>query len=362
MAAPTLSVIVPTRNRGALLADAVRSIAPQAQADGAAEVLVVDNASTDDTAAVAAALARELPGVRLLRSDDPGLLAGRHLGAAAASGGLLVFVDDDVVAPAGWLAAYRAAFADPAVGVACGPCLPQWEAEAPWWLEVFRQEAPGGWAIWPLSLIDCGAGERDVPPGCVYGCNLALRREVLRRCGGFHPDAVPRKATAFRGDGESALSVAVAAAGLRLRYAAGAGVRHRVPPARLTADYFLWRSFCQGVSRSYSALRREHGLGAPEPPGPETRRPSPAARTRRALASVARLGPVRWVAARRLLADFAAAGDAGERWHRQGVARDEALRAWVLRPDYLGDARLPVHSGPVLQWAKNPSRGWGRRP
>jgi len=356
--AARLSVIVPTRNRGALLADAVRSIAPQALADGAAEVLIVDNASTDDTSRVAEALQRELPGVRALRGDDPGLLAGRHRGAAEARGDLLVYVDDDVIAPAGWLAAYRAAFADPTVGVACGPCLPQWEGTVPWWVELFRQEAPGGWSIWPLSLIDCGAEPRDVPQSCVYGCNLAVRREVLRRCGGFHPDAVPREATAFRGDGESALSAAVAAAGFRLRYTPAGGVRHRVPPGRLSPGYFLWRSFCQGVSRSYTALRRGQGLGGPGEDAPPASPPSVPARALRLLEGLARQGPARWLLARRVLADFAAAGDAGERWHREAVARDAVLRAWVVRPHYLDDSRLPGPTGPVLQFKPAPSRGW----
>ena len=349
MSGPTLSVVVPTRNRSAQLAETVRSIVPQVLADGAAEVLVVDDASSDDTAAVAAALAREHRAVRALRCEDPGLLAGRHLGAAESRGGVLVYVDDDILAGAGWLAAYRDAFRDPGVGIACGPCLPLWEGEEPWWLELFRQEVPGGWAIPTLSLIDRGAVGRDVDPGTVYGCNFAIRAELVRACGGFHPDAVPRESLAFRGDGESALAAAVAASGRRLRHAPGARVRHRVPRERLTVDYFLWRSFAQGVSNSYAALRG--GSGAPaQGNGPASGVPPFSGRALRALRSVARLGPVRWLEGRRLLRAFAAARAAGERWHREAVARDPVIREWVLRHDYLADARLPSPSRSVLEF------------
>jgi glycosyltransferase involved in cell wall biosynthesis len=87
-----VSVIVPTRNRSALLAMTLRSVAWQR--DVGLEVIVVDDASSDDTPAVVAAI--EDPRFRLIRCRTPGgVAAARNLGANEASGEWLAFVDDD---------------------------------------------------------------------------------------------------------------------------------------------------------------------------------------------------------------------------------------------------------------------------
>jgi GT2 family glycosyltransferase len=87
-----VSVVVPTRNRSALLAMTLRSVLGQQDVDF--EVIVVDEASTDDTPALLAGLhdAR----LRVIRHDVPhGLPAARNRGAAEARGDWLAFVDDD---------------------------------------------------------------------------------------------------------------------------------------------------------------------------------------------------------------------------------------------------------------------------
>jgi glycosyltransferase involved in cell wall biosynthesis len=89
---PDVSVVVPTHNRSGLLAQTLRSVLWQRGVD--LEVLVVDDGSTDDTAAVVAAL--NDPRVRLLRHGTPrGVSAARNRGVAAAGGRWLAFCDDD---------------------------------------------------------------------------------------------------------------------------------------------------------------------------------------------------------------------------------------------------------------------------
>ena len=93
-AAATLSVIVPVYNDEAGLRQCLAALT--ASADPAVELIVVDDASTDDSAAVAAARP-----VRLLRLPvNSGPAAARNSGAALARGDILMFVDSDVmVAP-----------------------------------------------------------------------------------------------------------------------------------------------------------------------------------------------------------------------------------------------------------------------
>jgi glycosyltransferase involved in cell wall biosynthesis len=87
-----VSVVVPTRNRSALLAMTLRSVLHQQNVE--LEVIVVDEASTDDTPAMLAALGDAR--VRVIRHETPrGVSAARNRGAAEARGEWLAFLDDD---------------------------------------------------------------------------------------------------------------------------------------------------------------------------------------------------------------------------------------------------------------------------
>lgn len=87
-----VSVVVPTRNRSALLATTLRSVLRQQDVE--IEVIVVDEASTDNTRAVLAAI--DDMRLRVIRHDVPqGLPSARNHGAAEAQGDWLAFVDDD---------------------------------------------------------------------------------------------------------------------------------------------------------------------------------------------------------------------------------------------------------------------------
>ena len=87
-----VSVVIPTRNRSSLLSRTLASVLRQQHV--AIEVIVVDEASTDGTAALLRALNDER--VRVIRHEKPlGVSSARNRGAAAARGAWLAFVDDD---------------------------------------------------------------------------------------------------------------------------------------------------------------------------------------------------------------------------------------------------------------------------
>jgi glycosyltransferase involved in cell wall biosynthesis len=90
MAQPTVSVVIPTYNRARFLPAAVASI--RAQTHRCAEVVIVDDGSTDDTAQVVARLG---DGIRYLRQDNAGPAAARNSGIAAARGDVIAFLDTD---------------------------------------------------------------------------------------------------------------------------------------------------------------------------------------------------------------------------------------------------------------------------
>jgi|SRR5829696_478892 len=97
MSAPQVTVVVPTRNRSAMLRQALRSALDQAGVD--IEVIVVDEASSDDTQDVIREVGDER--VSVLRNDEPkGPAGARNAAAARARGEWIAFLDDDdVLAP-----------------------------------------------------------------------------------------------------------------------------------------------------------------------------------------------------------------------------------------------------------------------
>jgi GT2 family glycosyltransferase len=199
------AVIVPTRDRADYLEVALASIAPQAAAAGA-EVVVVDDGSRDATTDVAAR-----HGARWVRHEDPrGPNAARNSGVAATEAPLLVFVDDDVEARPGWLAALLAAAEDhPGVEVFGGPIEGRVEG---WGRRRCGREGP------PITFLDLGPedGEAEL----VWSANMAVRRAALERVGPF--DA----ALEIYGD-EEEWERRLRARGGRIRYVAAARVLHR---------------------------------------------------------------------------------------------------------------------------------------
>lgn len=91
---------------------------------------MVDNCSSDDTAALARA-----HGARVLVERRPGVCAARELGAKNARGQIVVSTDADTVHPRDWLTRPDARFrADPTAVAVAGPCR---YAEPLWWAVVF---------------------------------------------------------------------------------------------------------------------------------------------------------------------------------------------------------------------------------
>jgi glycosyltransferase involved in cell wall biosynthesis len=126
---PRFSVVVPAFNEGGYLAAALTSLHQQ-QVAGGVEVIVVDNASTDDTAAVAAR-----HGARVVREPQPGVCAARQRGSVEAAGEIVVSTDADTIHPPDWLARLDAQFrSHPAAVAVAGPCRYQ---DPPWWAAVF---------------------------------------------------------------------------------------------------------------------------------------------------------------------------------------------------------------------------------
>jgi GT2 family glycosyltransferase len=135
------------------------------------EVIVVDDGSSDGTAAVAA----EFEWVRLISTENGGLSRARNVGLEAARGDVVAYLDDDARPEASWLShLVRALMDGPHVAVGGPNIAPPDDGVA----ADCVANAPGG----PTHVLLSDAEAEHIP-----GCNMAFRAESLRAIGGFDP-------------------------------------------------------------------------------------------------------------------------------------------------------------------------------
>lgn len=229
---PFVSIIVPTRNRDALLRDCVESLLNQTYPIAHYEVIVVDDGSSEATARVMESLAGGHPTrVRYVKSPHKGPSAGRNIGIGLARGDLLAFVDDDVEAPPQWLdSVVSGATRHPEADLLAGRLLLRLEGRAP---RRCGREPLGE------SELDVGESERPVDPNRVPAANMAVRREAVDKAGGFN-EGLP-----VYGE-ETEWIHRVTAGGPPVIYLPDAYVWHRRTQADLKLSRLLRSRFNQG--------------------------------------------------------------------------------------------------------------------
>jgi GT2 family glycosyltransferase len=148
---PFVSVVVPTVPGRAVLRECLDSLRAQTYPEHRREVVVI----TDDLRA--------------------GAGATRNKGMAQTSSDLVCFLDDDALAPPGWLSAMmEGAGRHPGAGLLGGGVRPRFEAPVPRTCE--RHELAG-------ATLD--EGRHDIDTDEIWGCNMAVRRTTFDRLGGF---------------------------------------------------------------------------------------------------------------------------------------------------------------------------------
>lgn len=169
---PFVSVIVPVFNGEATLAACLESLAAQDYPRDRYEILVVDNNSTDRTAAVAQSHA-----VRCVREDRvQGSYAARNRGIHEARGEIVAFTDADCVASPQWIRQGVAGFADASVGGVAGaihPLPPKTLAQR--------------YAVETRTLSQETALHENSFRPAVYTANAFYRKTVLEQAGLFDP-------------------------------------------------------------------------------------------------------------------------------------------------------------------------------
>ena len=333
-----LSVIIPTHNRCSLLQAALNSLEMQTLPRSDFEVLVIDNGSTDNTKQVVESAQQRLGNVRYFYEPTPGLHVGRHLGLKMAKSDILVYADDDIEAFPTWLEAIAESFQDPEVVLVGGKNLPKWESDPPdWILKMWEPDKNGNRILGYLSILDLGDQEKEISPFYVFGCNFSIRKRVLLEASGFHPDGMPKELIIYRGDGETHVSRYIQAKGYKAFYNPKASIYHVIPRERLTIEYFEYRAFIQGISDSFSDIRKKHRKD-----NYDNYETNILALLKRYLHPLKRkinslVNPDDWQK-NKLKAHLRQAWLNGYNFHQDAVKQNSELLKWVLRDDY-GDSK-----------------------
>lgn len=200
------SVVIPARNAARLLPIQLGALAAQ-QGGMHVEVVVADNGSTDDTAAVARAWADRFDRLRVVdASQQPGVSHARNVGASHATASAVLFCDADDEADTGWVVAMVEALGT--ADLVGGPLEPGRLSDP----AVLRwRYVPPADAL-PVTM-------RFLP--YATGANLGVKREVLGALGGFDT-------TYVGGHEEVDFAWRAQLAGHRLAFAPGALMHYRL--------------------------------------------------------------------------------------------------------------------------------------
>jgi GT2 family glycosyltransferase len=165
---PRISVVVCTHNGGRTIRDCCEGLRRLEYPDY--EVIVVDDGSTDDTAAIVSAY-----DVHLIQTGNRGLSNARNTGLAAAHGEIVAYLDDDAYPDPHWLTYLAATFRSTAHAGVGGPNLAP-PGDGP--IAECVAHAPGG----PVHVLVTDRIAEHIP-----GCNMAFRKSALEAIDGFDP-------------------------------------------------------------------------------------------------------------------------------------------------------------------------------
>lgn len=203
------------------------------------EILLVDNVATP------AVKLDQLPaGVKYVHEPRRGLDRARNRGVAESGADIVAFVDDDCEAHPGWLTGIREAFCDPVVSFVTGRVRPaELSGEPQQWFEAHFSfdRGPSSRRFTPF---DYGGRSPLLMGELGTGANMAFRRDVLERIGGF--DETIDMGTLIGGGGDLDIFGRALRAGAVGHYAADAVVFHH---HRDSLSELRWQTWGYGLSQ-----------------------------------------------------------------------------------------------------------------
>ena len=234
---PRTSVVIPTRNRRTSLERLLSSLKNSNAIDELCrEIIVVNNASTDESEAFLEQAARQWALLKVVSEPRPGKNYALNKGLNRVKGEVICLMDDDIVLDPDWLVALARDYSDTA-----------YDALQP---RVLAGVDPDGnkaeqrrLYYYNIPVIDYGEQVRDVRG--LTGVIMSFRKAVFDNVGGFD-ERLP--ASGYHGDTE--ISNRIRAAGYRIGYTPHVVAYHELNPERYGTSYARISQYRKGLSRS----------------------------------------------------------------------------------------------------------------
>jgi GT2 family glycosyltransferase len=211
--AVTISCIIPTLNRGAVLVRTIRQLL--AQELSAAEIIVVDQTQNVDS--LTGSTLRDWADQRLIRwvrQSEPNASKARNAGALTATGEVLLFLDDDIEVGPGLILAHAKNYLDPRITAVSGQILES-DCSTATNLRVIPEDPEVDWIWFPKNYT------QNCETSWVGGGNFSIRRNIYFKVGGMDENYFKG---AFRE--ESDFAMRFVRAGYRFRFDCDATIQH----------------------------------------------------------------------------------------------------------------------------------------
>ena len=246
-----ITAAICTHNRASYLSKAIDSLVAQTLLPDEFEILVVDNASVDQTRQMVHERFANVANLRYCFEPVPGLSRARNVACREAQGMYVAYLDDDAIADRHWLERIVQVFKTTEPDVACvgGPIDLIWETRRPVWL---ADELLVGLGYLHLSDEPVILNAKQ----WLFGGNMAFPKEILHSNGGFD-ERLGRRGRKLLANEEIDLKKRLYRANYTYYYDPRILVQHHVPAARLVPSWFTRRAFWQGVSEAINRQEEE---------------------------------------------------------------------------------------------------------
>ena len=214
------------------------------------EVILVDNASTDNTKQVAEEVWKRNPvtQLRVIKEEMPGLMNARKRGMENAVFDIVSFIDDDNWVETGWVQKVFGIFAaDEKTGACGGRSEPVFENKKPEWFDEYQSSFAVGSQADQTGII-------NDTKGFLWGAGLSFRRSLWNELHdrGFKNITLGREGKKITAGEDTELCYAIRLLGYNIFYSNELLLKHFMPVNRMNINYL--EKMCEGFGKAFARL------------------------------------------------------------------------------------------------------------
>jgi glycosyltransferase involved in cell wall biosynthesis len=233
-----LSVVICTYNRDKILDEAFSLLTAQTADRNSYEIIIVDNASTDNTKAIADSHRQRLNLIYAYESNL-GLSYARNLGIKLAKAAFIAYLDDDSRPNPDWISVILNTIRVFNPDIFGGAVFPYYQSPKPAWF--LDKDATFGY--WGDTVSPLGRDEY------LSGNNIVFRKELLERLGGFNPQLGMRGTNlGYHEEAEIVKKTRAVLPYAKILYVPEMSLRHLVPAYKMRLGWYVRRIFAAAKS------------------------------------------------------------------------------------------------------------------